>query len=100
MLDAVVARSFRRKETSMPRCRLAPLLVPFLAIAAVMICFGSPQHALAQRPATPPSIDPVGPELNLTPKTIVYVAWSGTWDKVYDTLIDAFKKLNAYLDGA
>jgi effector-binding domain-containing protein len=80
----------------MPRCRLAP----FLAIAAVMIGFGSPQHALAQRPVTTQSIDPFGQELKLAPKTIVYVAGSGTWDKVYDTLIDAFKRLNAYLDGA
>jgi effector-binding domain-containing protein len=84
------------KETSMPRCRRAP----FLAIAAVLIGLGSPQHALAQRPVTTQSIDPFGQELKLTPKTIVYVAGSGTWDKVYDVLIDAFKKLNAYLDGA
>ena len=84
----------------MPRCRLAPFLVPFLAIAAVLIGFGSPQQALAQKPVTTQSIDPFGQELKLTPKTIIYVAGSGTWDKVYDVLIDAFKKLNAYLDGA
>jgi len=75
-------------------------LVPFLAIAAVLIGFGSPQQALAQKPVTTQSIDPFGQELKLTPKTIIYVAGSGTWDKVYDVLIDAFKKLNAYLDGA
>ncbi len=88
----------------MPRCRLAPFLVPFLmpflAIAAVMIGFGSPQQALAQKPVTTQSIDPFGQELKLTPKTIIFVAGSGTWDKVYDVLIDAFKKLNVYLDGA
>jgi effector-binding domain-containing protein len=84
------------EETSMPHCRLAP----FLAIAAVLIGLGAPQHALAQRPVTTQSIDPFGQELKLAPKTIVYVAGSGTWDKVYDVLIDAFKKLNAYLDGA
>jgi effector-binding domain-containing protein len=82
----------------MSRCRLPPLL----AIAAVLLgTFGlGGQQALAQKPVTTQSIDPFGQELNLTPKTIVYVAGSGTWDKAYDTLVDAFKKLNTYLDAA
>jgi effector-binding domain-containing protein len=80
----------------MLRCRLAPLL----AIAAVMIGLGWPQHGLAQTPVPTQSIDPFGQELKLAPKTIIYISGSGTWDKAYDTLIEAFKKLNAYLDGA
>jgi effector-binding domain-containing protein len=80
----------------MLRCRLAPLL----GLAAVMIGLGLPQHALAQKPVITQSIDPFGQEVKLTPKTIVYIAGSGTWDKAYDTLIDAFKKVDAYLDGA
>jgi effector-binding domain-containing protein len=80
----------------MSPCRLAPLL----AIAAVMFGAFGLQPVLAQKPVTTQSIDPFGQELNLTPKTIVYVAGSGTWDKAYDTLVDAFKKLNAYLDTA
>jgi effector-binding domain-containing protein len=87
------------KESMMPRCRLTPLL----AIAAVMfgtLGLGGPQQALAQKPVTTQSIDPFGQEMNLAPKTIIYVAGSGTWDKAYDTLVDAFKKLDAYLDGA
>ena len=79
----------------MLRCRLAPLL----AMAAVMIGLGSP-HALAQTPVPTQSIDPFGQELKLAPKTIVYISGSGTWDKAYDTLIEAFKKLDAYMDGA
>ena len=79
----------------MLRCRLAPLL----AMAAVMIGLGSP-HALAQTPVPTQSIDPFGLELKLAPKTIVYISGSGTWDKAYDTLIEAFKKLDAYMDGA
>jgi effector-binding domain-containing protein len=78
----------------MSRCRLAP----FLAIAAVML--GWPQQGLAQTKVPTQSIDPFGQELRLTSKTIVYVAGSGTWDKAYDTLIEAFKKVGAYLDGA
>jgi effector-binding domain-containing protein len=84
----------------MLRCRLASLP----AIAAVMIGFvlelGLPQHALAQKPVITQSIDPFGQEVKLTAKPIVYVAGSGTWDKAYDTLIEAFKKVDAYLDGA
>jgi effector-binding domain-containing protein len=84
------------KEIAMSRCRLAPLL----AIATVMIGLGWPQLGLAQTPVPTQSIDPFGQEVNLTAKTIVYVAGSGTWDKAYDTLVEAFKKLDAYLDGA
>jgi effector-binding domain-containing protein len=80
----------------MLRCRLAPLL----GLAALMIGLGLPQHALAQKPVITQSIDPFGQEVKLTPKTIVYIAGSGTWDKAYDTLIDAFKRVDAYLDGA
>jgi effector-binding domain-containing protein len=80
----------------MLRCRPAPLL----AIAAVMIGLGWPQHGLAQTPVPTQSIDPFGQEVKLAPKTIIYISGSGTWDKAYDTLIEAFKKLNTYLDGA
>jgi effector-binding domain-containing protein len=79
----------------MSRCRLAPLL----AIAA-MIGFAGPQPALAQTRVPTQSIDPFGQEVKLAAKTIVYVAGSGTWDTAYDVLIEAFKKVNAYLDGA
>jgi effector-binding domain-containing protein len=80
----------------MVRCRLAP----FVTIAAVMIGIGWPQYGLAQTKVPTQSIDPFGQEVKLAPKTIVYVSGSGTWDKAYDTLIEAFKKLDAYLDGA
>jgi effector-binding domain-containing protein len=75
-------------------------LAPLLAIAAAMMGFAWPQHALAQKPVTTQSIDPFGQEVNLAAKTIVYVAGSGTWDKAYDTLVEAFKKVGVYLDAA
>jgi effector-binding domain-containing protein len=80
----------------MSRCRLAP----FVAIAAVIIGFGWPQPGLTQTPVPTQSIDPFGQEVNLPAKTIVYVAGSGTWDNAYDTLVEAFKKLDAYLNSA
>src|ERR1700731_3190659 len=79
---------------------LSRRLAPLLAIAAVMIGSAFPQHGFPQNRVPTQSIDPFGQEMKLAPKTIVYVAGSGTWDKAYDTLIEAFKKLDAYLDGA
>ncbi len=46
------------------------------------------------------SIDPFGQETNLPPKTIVYVSGSGSWDKAFGILVEAFKKVDAYLDKA
>jgi effector-binding domain-containing protein len=91
-----VSSSALCKEIAMSRCRLPPLL----AIAAVIIGFGCPQPGSAQTPVPTQSIDPFGQEVSLPAKTIVYVAGSGTWDKAYDTLVEAFKKLDAYLDSA
>jgi effector-binding domain-containing protein len=75
-------------------------VTPLLAIAAVMIGFGWPQPGLAQTKVPTQAIDAFGQEVTLAPKTIVYVAGSGTWDKAYDALVEAFKKVDAYLDGA
>jgi effector-binding domain-containing protein len=80
----------------MSRCRLASLL----AIAAMLIGVASTQQGLTQTKVPTQSIDPFGQEVKLAPKTIVYIAGSGTWDKAYDALTEAFKKVDAYLDGA
>jgi effector-binding domain-containing protein len=53
---------------------------------------GAPQSAPAQ-----PG-DPFGEDASLTAKTIVYVKGSGTWDKAFDTISGAFKKIEGYLD--
>ncbi len=80
----------------MSRCRLAPLL----AIAAVIIGFGCPQAGW-RKPRCPPSRSIRSARRSVCPaKTIVYVAGSGTWDKAYDTLVEAFKKLDSYMDSA
>ena len=52
-------------------------------------------------PPAPPNkeaTDPFGEELMLASKTIVYLKGSGTWDNAYETLIDAFKSVYAFLD--
>ena len=89
------------------RCPLRAL--PLVA-ALVLGCATS---ALAQAPAEPapppipssppappstPANDPFGEEFTLAAKTIIFLKGNSTWDTAYDTLVDAFKSLNAYLE--
>ena len=49
-------------------------------------------------PSTPAPGDPFGEELTLNAKRIIYLKGNSTWDTAYDTLVDAFKSLYAFLD--
>jgi effector-binding domain-containing protein len=51
--------------------------------------------AEAAQPAPPD--DAFGVEVTLTEQTIIYFKGSGNWDAAFDTLLDAFKTVNAYL---
>jgi effector-binding domain-containing protein len=42
--------------------------------------------------------DAFGQEVTLPDRTIVYLKGHTNWDTAFDTLIDSFKSLNAYLD--
>jgi effector-binding domain-containing protein len=42
--------------------------------------------------------DPFGEEVTLAPKTIVYLKSSATWDSAFETILDAFKNVYAFLD--
>lgn len=60
-----------------------------------------PAPAPAPPPAAAPPAQPTdtfGEELTLTAKTIVFVKGNGTWDTAFETLLDAFKSLYAFLD--
>src|SRR4051812_30806384 len=49
--------------------------------------------------ATPqPNSEGFGEETTLVAKTIVYLQGSGNWDSAYETLVQSFKTLYAYLD--
>jgi effector-binding domain-containing protein len=95
-----------------------------LALAAVAATLGLVPHAGAQAPAMPPaapppqaappppppppppvppaarSVDPFGEEITLPAKTIIFLKGNGTWDTAFETLLDAFKSVYAYLDTA
>jgi effector-binding domain-containing protein len=51
--------------------------------------------------ARPDSLHPgdaFGDEVTLTPRTIVYFSGSGKWDNAFETIVDGFKTVNAYLE--
>jgi len=80
----------------MLRLGLMALLVATIATGAV----AQSGRAFAQTPVPTQPIDPFGQELMLPAKTIVYVAGAATWDTAFDTLVEAFKSVQAYLDKA
>ena len=87
------------------RCRRSPFRLWVVGVGAAMfgltlLSLAWPQSALAQKSVATQSIDPFGQEMKLAPKPIVFVAGSGTWDKAYDTLTEAFKKVSASLNAA
>ena len=58
----------------------------------------APPPAAAATPAPVQTADPFGQETTLEPKKVVMVKGTANWDSAFDTLIDAFKALNALLD--
>jgi effector-binding domain-containing protein len=91
----------------MPYPRLAGLIV----IGLALLFGGGP--APAQAP-TAPQAGPVMPdpdkplprqpgdafglEVTLPPRTVIYLQGHANWDNAFDTLVDAYKSLTAYLD--
>ena len=86
------------------------MICPLRAIAVVAIVwFGLVPVALAQAPAAPtpppmaapapaPGNEPFGEPVTLTAKTIVFIKGNGNWDNAFETLLDAYKSLYAFLD--
>jgi effector-binding domain-containing protein len=96
------------------------------AFVVAALALAGPGSSLAQAPATPPPAapapaappsatpapvppaptspapakpaDPFGEEVTLTPKTIVYLKGSATWDSAFETILDSFKNVYAFLD--
>lgn len=88
------------------------------AFVVAALAFAGAGASLAQAPATPgptepPAApapgapapgatakpgDPFGEEVTLAPKTIVYLKNSATWDSAFETILDSFKNVYAFLD--
>lgn len=58
----------------------------------------APPPAAAATPAPVQTADPFGLETTLEARKVVMVKGTANWDSAFDTLIDAFKALNALLD--
>jgi effector-binding domain-containing protein len=72
----------------------------FVQMAGAAAVLGSVQsgRVLAQATVHTQPVDPFGLEVDLTEKPILYVSGSGEWDTAYETLIEAFKTLQGYVD--
>ena len=83
----------------MPCLRLAaPIL---LALAFAFSAGAAPAQnppSLLGSPAPLQPGDAFGEEVTLPERTIVYLKGHSNWDAAFDTLVDAFKSLNEYLD--
>jgi effector-binding domain-containing protein len=76
--------------------RVLRLCALCLAIAAI----GLPRTLSAQSTIQTQPIDPFGLEVMLPEKPIVYATGTGEWDTAYETLLEAFKTVQSYLDKA
>ena len=57
-----------------------------------------PEKPAPTAPASP--TDPFGQEVTLNEKTIIYFKGTGNWDAAFDTIVDGFKTVKAYMDKA
>jgi effector-binding domain-containing protein len=78
----------------MPRLRL----VVIMALAVTGVGMLHPARALAQGTVHTLPIDAFGQEVTLTAKPIVYASGAGNWDNAFDSLVEAFKKIQAYVE--
>jgi effector-binding domain-containing protein len=77
----------------------------FVAVAAAALICAGPARTFAQgaapvAPAQPDANqgDAFGEEVMLTAKTIVFMSGSATWDSAFETLVDALKSVQGFLD--
>jgi effector-binding domain-containing protein len=57
-----------------------------------------PPPPVPQQPAPGTPGDPFGEEVTLEAKTIIYMKGTATWETAFETLVDAFKSINGYLE--
>lgn len=84
--------------------RLAAPFILALAITAGPAAAQTASPPAQSQPAMPASPSPLQPgdafgeEVTLPQRTIVYLKGHTNWDAAFETLVDAFKSLNEYLD--
>jgi len=66
---------------------------PQAATPAVPAAPAAPAEGAPSQPG-----DPFGEEVMMTPKSIIYLKGTATWDSAYDSLVDAFKSVRGFLE--
>jgi effector-binding domain-containing protein len=79
------------------------LAATFILACALGLCAGplAAQTAPQEDRTVPKQLqpgDPFGDEVTLPERTIVFMRGKGTWDSAFETLVDAYKQLNSYMD--
>lgn len=76
-------------------------LLPLVLLLALVGGFAAAQNAPQPGMAVPEKLKPgdaFGEEVTLPARTIIYLQGHSKWDSALDTLIEAFKTLNEYMD--
>jgi effector-binding domain-containing protein len=110
---AAGTRAQERSMHCLGRSLSAALAVAALVLASGLPClaqseYTSPPAAPAPSapepaPAPPPPAagqhsDQFAEEITLTPKTIIYLKASATWDSAFETIVESFKTVYTFLD--
>jgi effector-binding domain-containing protein len=75
------------------------------ALLVATLSFPASSQTPPAKPAEPPAAakpapapaDPFGAEVTLETKTFIYMKGSATWETAYETLVEAFKTINDYM---
>jgi effector-binding domain-containing protein len=73
-------------------------LVVILALAVAGPGLLHPGQAQAQAAVQTLPIEAFGQEITLAAKPIVYVSGAGNWDNAFDSLVEAFKTIQAFVE--
>jgi effector-binding domain-containing protein len=83
-----------------PRCSVVTAAALAFSLVSLATFAQAPAPPIQiPAPAQPaPNNDAFGEEVTLTAKTIVFTQGNGSWDKAFETLIQAFKLVHGFLD--
>jgi effector-binding domain-containing protein len=82
----------------MAKHRLLPLMLLFASVFVVTAAAQKPPAPGIDAPATLKPDDAFGEEVTLPERTIIYLQGHSKWDSALDSLVEAFKTLDEYMD--
>lgn len=97
-VDTAPTPSAPAPTPTVPATPAAPATPPAPVAPATPPAAAQAPAAVTPAPAPVQTADPFGEENTLTPKQVLTFTGKANWDSAFDTLMDAFKQLTAYLD--